>query len=427
MNEHTEQRQTDAGAADSPHRALPTASLKERVRSLRLPDPKINPPSTNKRLLAVFLVICLGLSGQVLYLWRENAQTSKQLADFVAGDLAHAGDPGGRAASASTISSNSSSAVGAAKFAASGEVVLERKGYIIPAHQILISPKVSGMIESLNIEEGLRVQKGQVLAQLETIDYDADYRRSAGMYQGAWQRFLELYRGSRPEEIKQAKARLDEMDAQKEQLYLDFKRNTRLTSNSAGAAHDYELSASSYRAMERKAEQMRQDYLMLLEGPRIEKVEAAWADVLQAEADMAKNKWRLENCSIRAPVTGTILVKRAELGNLVNPIAMQGSTSLCEMADLSDLEVDLNIEERDVARVFKGQLCKVRSEAFPDRVYDGIVSRLMPQADRSKSAIPVRVKLAVPRDEEGVYMKPEMGAVVSFLKASQSKEAQARK
>jgi hypothetical protein len=84
------------------------------------------------------------------------------------------------------------------------------------------------------------------------------------------------------------------------------------------------------------------------------------------------------------------------------------------MADLSDLEVDLSIQERDVSRVFKGQRCVVRSEAYPDRIYHGYVSRLMPIADRAKGAIPVRVKVKVPADEEGVYLKPEMGAVVSF-------------
>jgi multidrug resistance efflux pump len=168
--------------------------------------------------------------------------------------------------------------------------------------------------------------------------------------------------------------------------------------------------------------QMRQDYELMLEGPRPEKIDAAWADVLQASADMAKNKWRLENCAIRAPVSGTILIKHAELGNLVNPVALQGSFSLCDMADLSDLEVDLNIEERDVAKVFKGQVCRVRPEAYPERVYEGVVSRLMPQADRAKSAIPVRVKVQVAKDEEGVYLKPEMGVVVSFQKKNETEK-----
>jgi multidrug resistance efflux pump len=139
--------------------------------------------------------------------------------------------------------------------------------------------------------------------------------------------------------------------------------------------------------------------------------------VLQAEADVAKAQWRLGNCTIVAPISGTILKKNAEEGNVVNPIAFNGSFSLCEMADLSDLEVELSIQERDISRVHKGQKCTVRAEqAFPDRVYQGVVSRLMPIADRAKGAVPVRVKLTVPAEEEGMYLKPEMSAVVSFLK-----------
>ena len=104
----------------------------------------------------------------------------------------------------------------------------------------------------------------------------------------------------------------------------------------------------------------------------------------------------------------------------MNPIAFNGSFSLCDMADLSDLEVELYVQERDIARVFVGQQCKVRAEAYQDRTYDGVVSRLMPIADRAKGAVPVRVKLTVPADEEGVYLKPEMGAVVTFLAAEMS-------
>ena len=105
----------------------------------------------------------------------------------------------------------------------------------------------------------------------------------------------------------------------------------------------------------------------------------------------------------------------------MNPIAFNGSYSLCELADLSDLEVELGIQERDISRVYKGQKCKVRADAYPDRIYEGVVSRLMPIADRAKGAVPVRVKLAVPASENGHYLKPEMGAVVSFMMGSNEK------
>ena len=187
-----------------------------------------------------------------------------------------------------------------------------------------------------------------------------------------------------------------------------------LRKNNVATAADYDATRSKYWGVVRQVERLRFAYSLMEIGPRKEKIDAARADVQNAESNVEKAKWKLDNCKIRSPITGTILKKNAEEGNLVNAIAFSGSVSLCELADLSDLEVDLTVQERDIARVFKGQKCKVRAEAYPDRVYDGVVSRLMPIADRSKGAIPVRVKLTVPREEEGVYLKPEMGAIVTF-------------
>ena len=183
---------------------------------------------------------------------------------------------------------------------------------------------------------------------------------------------------------------------------------------------------SRYRAAQRRVERLGFALKVFREGPREERVAAAAAEVKLAEAELAKAQWRLNNCVVRAPISGTILRKNAEEGNIVIPGAFNGSFSLCEMADLSDLEVELYIQERDVSRVFQGQKCRVRAEAFPDRIYHGYVSRLMPIADRAKGAVPVRVKLKVPAEEEGVYLKPEMGAIVSFLSQENAPQPQGK-
>ena len=271
------------------------------------------------------------------------------------------------------------------------------------------------MIVRLPIQEGMRVKKGDVVAELEDTDYRADYEHAVACVEAARQRLLELERGNRPEEISESQAELAECAAQLEQLKTEYQRAKDLLPRKAISQQDYEVAESQYWAMFRRVERLRFALKLMKDGPRIERIDNARAELRQMEADVAKNKWRLDNCTIRAPVSGTILKKNAEEGNVVNPIAFNGSFSLCEMADLSDLEVDLSIQERDVARVFKGQKCKIRAEAYPERTYEGYVSRLMPIADRAKGAVPVRVKVAVPAEEEGVYLKPEMGVNVSFL------------
>jgi HlyD family secretion protein len=115
------------------------------------------------------------------------------------------------------------------------------------------------------------------------------------------------------------------------------------------------------------------------------------------------------------------------LYNLVNPSAFSSgiSASLCEMADLTQVEIDLAIQERDVALLHPGQACLIMPEAFQKhkpflekhpKGYQGYISRLMPTADRAKGAIPVRVWVKnISVEEAGLYLKPDMGALVSFL------------
>ncbi len=302
-------------------------------------------------------------------------------------------------------------------------IALESKGYIIPAHQILVSPKVTGMVEKLNVEEGLRVAAGDVLAVIENTEFQADHDQKQAALELAAERLLELERGNRPEEIQQAKAELGQATAEMIEIERRWNRNQKLRSTNAVTEQEMEQSESEYRSTLQRIERLKFGLKLLEDGPRVERINVARAEVRQAEADLRKAAWRLDNCTIRAPISGTILKKNAEEGNIVNPAAFNGSFSLCEMADLSDLEVDLAIQERDISKVFQGQRCTIRADAFADRSYEGEVARLMPIADRAKGAIPVRVRIEVPPDEEGVYLKPEMSAVVTFYNEDTTDES----
>ena len=132
---------------------------------------------------------------------------------------------------------------------------------------------------------------------------------------------------------------------------------------------------------------------------------------------MALATWRLNNCIIRAPFAGTVTQKGAEVGSLVNPGAFGNiSAYICGLADLSDLEVEVKIGEKDISKLKAGQACRIRADAYPNRLYSGKLDRIMPIAIRNDATINVRVKIAVPKDEaQGAYLKLEMGAVVTFL------------
>ncbi|HEV2949773.1 MAG TPA: efflux RND transporter periplasmic adaptor subunit [Gemmataceae bacterium] len=417
MSERNENNAVTSPVAVEAIRKPEPTSLSERVRSLRLPEQQVKKSSRGIIWVLGSLCLLLALSTAGFgYLYFNQPKV----------DDARASD-----VNSSSFDRRQSEGAHATEI---GTVVHESKGNVVPVHQIQVSPKVSGLIlklrvkkdekdEGVPLEEGMRVEKNWILAELEDIDYKADYNRAEAALEEARQNLLELTQ-YRQKEIDQTKARWSEAEVQRKQLEIDRRRSSKLKNTNALADREFEQADSAYLAMLAREQSLRVDYEFMIRGPRDNKIEAANRRVKQAEEEVVKNRWRLDNCTIRAPISGTILTKFAEEGNIVNQLSLNLKGSICDMADLSDLEIDLSIQERDVSRVFKGQRCRIRPEAYPDRTYDGYVSRLMPIADRGKGAVPVRVKLIVPKDEEqGAYLKPEMGAVVSFLKKEEGKEA----
>jgi HlyD family secretion protein len=389
--------------------AVDENNLEDRVRSLRLSS---IPQGSDWFRSLVLLIVGVGFLGLVYYLISSTLQGNRAPAgtDVAADKVADAtsGDNGSR----DSLTANKP----VAPLGRPGNTAHESQGYIIPAHQILVSPQVSGRIIELDIEEGRRVEKGTILAKLEDTEYRAEVDRAAAAVKGAEARLAEMEFGNRAEEKKAAKAELGESQAQLSQLRTQWEREGELRKNNAVTPQQLEETEARYRAMEQRVLRLKYVSELMDIGFRQEQKDNAKALLGQSKAELVKAEWKFNNCIIRAPISGTILKKNAEEGNIVNPIAFNGSFSLCDMADLSDLEVDLNVQERDISSIFKGQKCRVRALAYPERVYEGYVSRLMPIADRAKGAVPVRVKLSIPAEEEGVYLKPEMGVTVTFLK-----------
>ncbi|HKA07411.1 MAG TPA: efflux RND transporter periplasmic adaptor subunit [Gemmataceae bacterium] len=294
-------------------------------------------------------------------------------------------------------------------------VALEVKGYLIPTQSISISPiDVAGRVVKLNIEEGMSFKKGDVLAEIDSTPYKAQLAEAQAAVAGAKARLAELLEGSRPEEKAQALADLDDAKAQLEQYRREWVRFEAQRTLSI-TTREYEQAEATYLSGKKRVESKQKAYDLVMLGPRQERKDAGKAELEAAEARLKQSEWKLENCIIKSPVTGVILTKKAEIGSLINPVVGGVSTNLCDIADLRRLEVDLEVNERDIAKVRLDQICRVRPDAFPDRIYEGYVERMMPVANRAKSVVPVRIKV-VPRDDEtqGQYLKPEMGVTVTF-------------
>src|SRR5205085_10782786 len=122
----------------------------------------------------------------------------------------------------------------------------------------------------------------------------------------------------------------------------------------------------------------------------------------------------LANTIIRAPVTGTILERAVEKGEFVTTsfVGERGAKGyVVSLADLNDLEVELDISQNDFAKLHAEQHGIVTTDAFPDRKYEGFIKEISPEANRQKATVQIKVKITQP-DE---YLRPEMNASVAFI------------
>jgi HlyD family secretion protein len=300
-----------------------------------------------------------------------------------------------------------------------GRTALEAGGYIIPVHRVQVSPKVGGQVVGLFVEEGDVVEKGKEIARLDPAKYEYEFRRKKALAEQAKAKFDKLTTGYRKQEKKRAEAMLQE--AREARLQLDDEVRRLRRSGLAASADELVKVESRLLQTEQKVIQLEQDHKMMQEGYRAEEVEEARAEYLRARAEEEDAKYDLDNTHVLAPVSGVVLVKRAEVGNTVLPnVPSNGlSASLLDMADLKELEVDVDVSERDLNRVFRDQDCEIRTEAAPDKPYVGKVSRLMPEANRSKACVPVRVRVTVPAGD--AFLRPEMRARVLFLAPDKDK------
>ena len=404
MSDHLN-NQAPSATGDSSASSPSTSTLSDRVLSLRMPPVQQTPKPARSWLP---WVLFLGMTGAACWLGYLYHGARQERQNQKAPNEAGADQKAAVAARQRELGP--------------GDVVLENKGYIVPVHQIQVSPKVSGMVTKLHFKEGDLIKKGQLLVEFEDTNYRADRDRAKGVYDEAVAN-VDLLTKYRAKEIAQAKAKHDEAKAQLVQLENDKERFVRLKTTSAVNASEYDKSIAAFEAMQEKCKQLAIDHELLIQGPRDVNIQSAQARVQQAKADLDRAQWYFDNCKLFAPISGTVLSKNAEENNIVNQLSFNLKASVCDVADLTDIEVDLTVQERDVARVYKNQRCRVRSEAFPERIYNGFVSRLMPIADRAKGAVPVRVKVEVPAEEQGQYLNPDIGVIVSFFKDAKKNDA----
>jgi HlyD family secretion protein len=302
-------------------------------------------------------------------------------------------------------------------------VVLSASGYIVAHHKINVNSKVTGRVKWIGVEKGDKVKEGQVLVRLEDDEFRAQYEQAQGAVENARAYYDELQHGSRPEEVQQAQHNLDEARATAANDKSTLDRTKELYAQGVVSKQSLDDANAKYDADQNRMNSLNQAFAMAKIGPRAEEIARAKGALLQSEGAAGYAKSLLDATVIRAPVSGTILERKVEKGELLT--AQFASTaeggpqgSVVALADLNDLQVELDIAQNDFSRLKPAQRGIVTVDAFPALKWEGQIAEMSPEANRQKATVQVKVQIKNP-DE---HLRPDMNATVKFL-ADEDKSA----
>jgi HlyD family secretion protein len=297
-----------------------------------------------------------------------------------------------------------------------GGIVLSAGGYIVAHHKINVNSKVTGRVKWIGVEKGDKVKEGQVLVRLEDDEFRAQYQQALGAVENAKAYLLELQNGSRPEEVRAAEHNLSEARATAANDKITLDRTRELFGQGVLSEQALDDATAKYEADQQRMNSLNQAFAMSKIGPRAEEIARAKGALLQAEGQAGYAKSLLDATVIRAPVTGTILERKVEKGELLT--AQFASTaeggpqgSVVALADLNDLQVELDIAQNDFSRLKPHQKGVVTVDAFPNLKWEGEIAEISPEANRQKATVQVKVHIQNP-DE---HLRPDMNATVKFL------------
>lgn len=265
--------------------------------------------------------------------------------------------------------------------------VLNASGYVTARRRATVSSKVTGKVIEVNVEEGMAVREGQVLARLD----DATVRAT-----------LALARAQRDAAIRS----VPEVEVRLAEAELTLSRRERLRAD--GLVTDAELDQARAEVNSLRA-----------------RLAAAREQVTVAERQVALQETELDNMIIRAPFSGVAISKDAQPGEMVSPVSAGGGftrTGISTIVDMSSLEIEVDVNESYINRVTPGQPVSAVLDAYPDWQIPARVITMVPTADRQKATVLVRIGFDRPGGSGAIDPRilPDMGAKVAFLREAEA-------
>jgi HlyD family secretion protein len=252
----------------------------------------------------------------------------------------------------------------------------------IEATEADVGFRVPGRIVNRYVEEGGWVEKGKVLARLDDEDLRNRLELARATLVSAQARLDKLLAGSRPEEIREAEAAVNQAKFDSDNRQIQYDRMKLLYERRVIAKETYDNSETALKVAKAALERATQNYLLVKEGPRKEDIDDARAQVEQAKASLKLAETQLSYTVIYAPFSGVVLVKSAEVGEVVNP-----GTPVLTLADIEKVWLKAYVSETDLGKIKWGQEVIVTTDLRPKKEYNGRISFISSQAEFTPKSI----------------------------------------
>lgn len=293
-------------------------------------------------------------------------------------------------------------------------------GEVVPVRRLNLNPKAAGRLDALLVEQGDRVQEGQIIARMDSSELVAQRDQAQAELARAEANLEMLRAGNRPEAIGQARASVDQAQAEVRaaQTRLDLarerlNRNQMLAASGAISRDRLDEVVNEERSARANLEQAqarlnnaRQQLSLQQSGYRVEEIDQAAAQVASARARLNEVSSRLNDTIIRAPFAGVITQRNATEGDFVTPTSFASSTSAATsiVTLANDLEILAKVPEVDIGQIKPGQPVEIRVDAYPKQVFKGVVRLVSPEAkedptQRGVITFEVRVRVTTGKDK----------------------------
>jgi HlyD family secretion protein len=289
----------------------------------------------------------------------------------------------------------------------------------IETTEVDVGFKIPGRIVSRFFEEGDWVDQGKVLAKLDDEDLRNRLEVARATLMSAQARLSKLLAGSRPEEIREAEANLNQARFDLENKETQYERMKSLFEKRVVPKEMLDNAEAAFKIAKASFQKATENYLLVKEGPRKEDIDDAKAQVEQARASLKLNETQLSYTTLYSPLSGVVLVKSGEIGEVVNP-----GTPIVTLADIENIWLKAYIPETDLSKVKWGQEVMVMTDLHPKKEYRGKISFISSQAEftpkqiqteKERVTLVYRIKVDIPNPDR--ELKPGMPADGKILLA----------